>query len=135
MKDVVNVDNNSSVNPDVFHDLNVFPYPFKFEDFDTILMLNVLEHLKYPRKVVVECFRILKENGKIIVSIPTPLSKYYRHPTHVNFFEYRDLKKMFGLFEIKIIGYRGNSREINPRILKIIGFLFPSEWILIGRKK
>jgi len=33
---------------DVEHDLNKFPYPFKDESFDEVLLFHVLEHLENP---------------------------------------------------------------------------------------
>ena len=38
------LDLDADANPDVIHDLNVFPYPFAHETFDEIHAYNVLEH-------------------------------------------------------------------------------------------
>ena len=43
---------------------------------DCITMLAVLEHLDHPKAILEECFRVLKSGGVLIITTPTPLSKY-----------------------------------------------------------
>jgi 2-polyprenyl-3-methyl-5-hydroxy-6-metoxy-1,4-benzoquinol methylase len=43
-------------------------YPDKF--FDVITMNDVLEHIPSPSRVLCECYRILKEDGLLIVNLP-----------------------------------------------------------------
>ena len=65
------------------HDLNKFPYPFKENEFDIVLLEHTIEHLDEPAKVVKEMERITKSGG--IIDIRTPhFSCYhsYRDPTH-----------------------------------------------------
>lgn len=40
------------------------------ETYDTVFCRNVLEHVKKPRKAVIEISRILKEDGIAVVSVP-----------------------------------------------------------------
>jgi SAM-dependent methyltransferase len=49
--------------------------PLPTESFDCILMLAVLEHLRQPEKTLAECFRLLKQEGLLIITIPTNYSK------------------------------------------------------------
>lgn len=42
---------------------------------DVITMLAVLEHMKHPKEIVEECFRILKPGGMLLVTVPSPASK------------------------------------------------------------
>jgi len=58
------------INTDREIDLNKFPYPWKSNSADEILMSNVLEHLLYPTIAIAECWRILKPNGKLTVIVP-----------------------------------------------------------------
>ena len=58
--------------------------PFDSEKFDLILCIEVLEHLKNPQKAIDEMFRVLKQDGEIIISTrfifpfhPDPFD-YYR---------------------------------------------------------
>lgn len=40
-----------------------------------ITMLAVLEHMKYPKEMIQECYRILKPGGALLVTVPAPSSK------------------------------------------------------------
>ncbi len=55
---------------DVKHNFNKFPYPFKNKSFDVIVLAEVLEHLSFPVNCLKECSRIIKDNGKIIITVP-----------------------------------------------------------------
>ena len=68
--DTIGVDYSARYNPDVIHDLNVFPYPFESASIDKIYLDNVLEHLDSPLKVIEELFRITKIDGEIVVIVP-----------------------------------------------------------------
>jgi len=41
------------------------------EQFDTITMLALLEHLKNPRHVLEQCSHLLTRNGRIVMTTPT----------------------------------------------------------------
>ena len=45
-------------------------YPFPVETFDKIMLRCILEHVKEPLKILNECKRILKPNGKIVIEGP-----------------------------------------------------------------
>lgn len=49
--------------------------PFQSEKADIITMLAVLEHLEKPQNILNEAFRVLKDKGKLIFTVPTPLAK------------------------------------------------------------
>ena len=49
------------------HDLNVFPYPFKNEEFDDVHILDTLFLLNDPVKVMEEIYRVCKANGVVVV--------------------------------------------------------------------
>jgi SAM-dependent methyltransferase len=46
------------------------PLPFKDEEFDTIILSDVLEHIPQPETLWKEMFRILSVDGKIIMNVP-----------------------------------------------------------------
>lgn len=54
--------------PDVLAD--VTSLPFKDDTFDTILFLQVLEYVDDPRKAFSEISRVLRKDGKLILSVP-----------------------------------------------------------------
>ena len=45
MQGYINIDKYETFNPDLAHDLEIFPYPFEDETVNEIQMINVLEHL------------------------------------------------------------------------------------------
>ncbi len=49
--------------------------PFENESFDTIIMNDAMEHVDEPEKVLEECFRVLKKDGKLYLNFPP-----YNHP-------------------------------------------------------
>jgi len=80
----VNLDVVASVNPDVVHDLNVFPYPFPDNSFDEIRALDVVEHVTDLPGMMREIWRIARKDA--IVEFTTPhfsCDNSYTDPTHV----------------------------------------------------
>jgi 2-polyprenyl-3-methyl-5-hydroxy-6-metoxy-1,4-benzoquinol methylase len=45
--------------------------------FDLILLISVLEHLAQPLEVLVECRRVLRPEGMILINVPTWRGKFY----------------------------------------------------------
>ena len=82
----INVDKYANCEPDVVHDLNVFPYPWDDDSVDGIVMFHVLEHLGDWWTVILECARILKPGGKLHIRVPDESSTAaltYRDHNHV----------------------------------------------------
>ncbi|RLI73496.1 hypothetical protein DRP04_15735 [Archaeoglobales archaeon] len=48
--------------------------PFKNESFDTVLLLEVLEHVECPLFVLKECVRVSKR--RVIISVPNPYALF-----------------------------------------------------------
>lgn len=69
MKNAVNVDIRKECNPDIVMD---FEKPLKFKDneFDKIVTVEVFEHIKTPQRLLKECYRILKPNGILELTVP-----------------------------------------------------------------
>ena len=82
----INVDYNKDVDPDVIHDLNVFPYPFNDDEFDLIEADHVLEHLDDPFRVMKEIHRIAKHGASVIIRVPH-FSRGFTHPEHKRGFD------------------------------------------------
>ncbi len=81
-KGYINIDYVKNKGIDVVYNLDKFPYPFKDESADEILLKDSLEHLSNPIKTLKECHRILKKRG--IIKIKLPHFSYYRafNPEH-----------------------------------------------------
>lgn len=68
---------------DVVHDLNIYPWPFNDNSCEEIVMKDVLEHLDNFVQALEEIHRILKDGGKIFISVPYWNSaNAYIDPTH-----------------------------------------------------
>jgi len=52
------------------YNINEIPLPIKNESFDIVIFSDVLEHVIDPFSLLVDTHRILKKNGKIIISVP-----------------------------------------------------------------
>lgn len=56
---------------DVVHDLNVLPWPWPDNTFDTIVAKSVFEHLQITLiEAMDECWRILQLGGVLFVKVP-----------------------------------------------------------------
>jgi SAM-dependent methyltransferase len=77
----INVDINPALRPDLVHNLDNFPYPFKENEFDEIVLDHVVEHLENPLATLEELHRISKNDGKIILKCPH-FSCAWLHPGH-----------------------------------------------------
>ncbi len=49
--------------------------PLESGSVDCVTLIAVLEHLEKPESVLVECNRILKKDGKVLITTPAPVSK------------------------------------------------------------
>ena len=83
----IGVDFSDRYNPDVVHDLNIFPYPFPDNFADKVYLDNVLEHLDSPLRVMEEVYRITKPGGEVTVIVPYFRSPWaFIDPTHKTFY-------------------------------------------------
>ncbi len=82
----VNIDWLSLIKPDIEHDLNKYPYPFRDSEFDLVEAAHIIEHLDRPFMVMKEIHRITKPFGKIIVRVPH-FSRAMGHPEHFHGFD------------------------------------------------
>lgn len=65
--------------------------PFEDNCFDAILTFDVFEHVRDPKKVLDECYRVLKDGGRLFLVFPGyfhPLEHHYNHVTMLPFFHY-----------------------------------------------
>jgi len=73
---------------------SVFATPFSDATFDSVYLGQVIEHIHEDRVVVREAFRILKPQGKLLISVPRGFSCQTDPPDadggHVNFYHTED---------------------------------------------
>ncbi|MGV8934671.1 MAG: methyltransferase domain-containing protein [Gallionellaceae bacterium] len=72
------------LNADIVADLNKH-LPIDNEVADSVVSFQVLEHLSEPQIMLNEAFRILKNNGKIFISVPF---QWHVHEEPWDFFRY-----------------------------------------------
>ena len=77
----INIDLNPLTEPDINHDLNQIPYPFKDNTFDEIVAFHILEHLDKPFLIMKELHRILKPGGLLHIKVPH-FSRGFSHAEH-----------------------------------------------------
>jgi len=70
-------------------DLNKLPLPFKSNSIDEIILRHVLEHTEHQYELILECHRILKPKGKLIVALP-PHNVTIQHKSFYHNIEYLD---------------------------------------------
>jgi len=82
----------SSSDADVVHDLSSFPWPYKDNTYDIILMNHSLEHMEDVLKTMAEVHRIAKSGAHIVIQVPHfRCLDAYVDPTHRHFFTSRSL--------------------------------------------
>ena len=110
--------------------------PFNNNSFDTITIIAALNHIPNRKKVLKEVHRILRPDGKIVITMIHPLiSKvwhFLRKPWDADQQE-RKMKKgeVFGLTKNEI---EKMFQETNFKVIKIKKFMFFINNIIIGRK-
>jgi SAM-dependent methyltransferase len=101
----INVDRERSVNPDVLWDLENFPYPWKSESIDEVIINHTLEHLSPYKQVMQELYRICKPGALIHITVPWVFHiNQWSDPTHVR--------------AITPLGLQLLSRNLNERWIK-----------------
>jgi SAM-dependent methyltransferase len=89
-------------------DLNK-PLPFQDNEFDTIIISEVLEHIAHPEVIWAEMARILKPSGKILLSVPF----FYKiHEAPYDYYRYtefclRNLAEKNGLQTLELKSFGG----------------------------
>jgi len=87
---------------DVVWDLDVTPWPWQDEEFDKIIALDVLEHLKTDVDVWLdECWRILQPDGLLVLRLPawnhenSHIDPTHRRLFHEHTFDYWDRRTSY----------------------------------------
>jgi SAM-dependent methyltransferase len=76
----------SAQKPDLYYDGHTLPFPDK--SFDTLINIQVLEHTPEPGRLVQEMSRVLKDDGRLILSAPFDFRlheqphDYFRYTPH-----------------------------------------------------
>jgi len=90
---------------------NALRLPFRASVFDSVVALEVIEHLCYPVQMLKETKRVLKDAGCLILS--TPNKPYYQNenPFHVHEFSYDELVALLHQFFKNVVIW---SEAVSP---------------------
>jgi SAM-dependent methyltransferase len=93
---------NENVKPDYTWDGEKLP--FKNNEFETVLMIEVLEHVPKPEVTIKEAFRVLEEGGLIFFTVPFlwPLHEIPKDEYRYTPFALHRILKLSGFKEIEI---------------------------------
>lgn len=117
------LDSAKEYKPDVLGDIcNI---PVADESIDAVICWSVLEHVQDPAKAVKEIYRILKNEGKVLVSVPFLYPYHAQKDIYKDYYRFtedgvRHLFKNFSKIEIcKVKGFFGVTVGLLPsKLLK-----------------
>ena len=104
------------------------PLPFAGASFDCVFCLELLEHLIAPARLLAEIHRVLKADGRAVISVPSPYSwvevareLFGLHDTegHLNAFTTPVMQNLAGLAGFRIERRLGTSLRI-PKTSRLI---------------
>lgn len=159
-EDAKNKQNYKPLDQFIFGDIEKIDLPEYFQHFDLILLPDVLEHLFEPKSVLETLKKYLKEDGKIIISMPN--IRYYSalykivfkgdfkyeesgifDYTHVRFYCRKNIQALLETAgykvlkqESSIINYQGKSiaKLINLITFGIFEEFFSAQYFFVVKK-
>jgi 2-polyprenyl-3-methyl-5-hydroxy-6-metoxy-1,4-benzoquinol methylase len=100
---------------------------FDATSFDAITLAHVIEHVHEPKRLLMECRRILKPNGKLAITTPNSSSLGHRHfgkdwlaldpPRHIHLFNSSNMRRLLesaGLDPVRVATLAINASAIWP---------------------
>jgi SAM-dependent methyltransferase len=134
----VNVDLVSSTNPDVVHDLDVRPWPFRAGQFAEVHMYDVLEHLDDVTATMEEVHRVCESGATLRVTVPHySCANAFTDPTHKHYFsvfslDYYTGENEFSFYSAKRFRTRHRSLLFAPtlfnKVVRRVANRFPREY-------
>jgi len=91
---------------------------------DLVVSVSVLEHVKYPHKVMKEIFRILKPGGLIYINVPF-VFPFHADPDDFYRFSYKGISILCEDFECVDSGFnRGPASTMHQLLVNFMAILF-----------
>lgn len=129
--------------------------PFENERFDSVMAGELIEHLHDPESFVREANRVLKKNGKLVLTTPNRkslinrLTRAYHAPLHFSLFSVPELESLlekngFVVEQLFCLPYNeesspGSRHKWFYAVRKTLHFSLPAllqeEIVLLARKK
>jgi 2-polyprenyl-3-methyl-5-hydroxy-6-metoxy-1,4-benzoquinol methylase len=122
----------------VWHDADE-PLPFANENFDVVVVGELLEHLVSPSAFIEEAWRVLRPDGMLVGSIPNAYRLKNRlrflagrpiedNPTHLHLIGEAELRRLLDGFE------EVDVRFISSRLIRLHQRLFANIIVFAGRR-
>ena len=94
-----------------FCQATVPPLPYADESFDCVISFQVIEHIKNDVEFVQEIHRVLRPNGRLILTTPNAPMSLTRNPWHVREYEAHELQNLLAVHfkEVELSGVTGNE--------------------------
>ena len=74
---------------------------FQNSTFDTLIMDNVMEHISNPAPLLMECDRVMKPDGALIILVPG-LKGFSQDPDHEVFYDFDKLRTTLQISGFKV---------------------------------
>jgi len=89
---------------------DVSDLPFGNDKFDLVLALDVLEHVEDHKKALLECRRVLRKGGSVLITVPALSFLWSKHDVGQGHFRRYNKKMLLDLvsetdYKIDYIGY------------------------------
>lgn len=106
---------------------NSIQLPLKNNCFDTVTIIATLNHVIERKKVLFECFRVLKDEGLLIITMINPVIGFFRHKL-TSWWDKDQIIR--GMTKGEIYGMR--RREIEALFIQTGFTLYKREGIVYG---
>ena len=130
---------------DIFHDLNVYPYPIEENSIDKIYAKHIIEHLDNPRFFIRELYRILKPGGTALIETPHFSCRVaYSEPEHKLFYSYFMFCELLKGMDFKVLrheitfhkifralGIKAMANRFPDTYERFWTYLFPAENVIV----
>lgn len=95
-----------------FRQATVPPLPYEDERFDCVISFQVIEHIKDDFRFVSEIHRVLRPNGRLILTTPNAPMSLTRNPWHVREYRAEELQNLLSHFfdGVECLGVTGNEQ-------------------------
>ena len=145
----IGIDIDPRTGADIFHDLNIYPYPIESGSFERVYAKHIIEHLNDPRSFLAEIYRILKSGGTAFIETPHFSSRVaYSEPQHKLFYSYFMFTELLKGLDFKIlkqgitfyktfrfVGIASLANQFPNTYVRFWTYLFPAENVILEVQK
>lgn len=88
------------------------PLPFEDNSFDVVTSFQFIEHIAAQTTFLKECLRVLKPNGKLLITTPNAKKTFARNPFHIKEYTFNEIETDIAQLTptFKLLGLQGNEK-------------------------